>query len=262
MMKKILAVLLCALMLLTLAACGNKDVAEDEDTVINLGVQILTEPAPNGGTFTYDYLSSTTVIITDFTGNDEPHELVIPATIDGKTVAAIGEEAFYACSNIASLVLPEGLTTIGAYAFANCEVLTTVSFPSTLTTVEKGAFYSCDTLSELKLDTTALKTIGDNAFADCIALTDVIFPSTLTTVGDIAFLNCTALESIALPEGVSAVGAQAFYNCTAVTSLTLPASLETIGSWAFNPMARDLADEAIVLPAGSYAEEYINTFRK
>lgn len=263
MMKKILAVLLAALMLLTLAACGNKDVKdEDGDTVINLGVQILTEPAPNGGTFTYDYLSSTTVVITDFTGNDEPHELVIPATIDGKTVAAIGEEAFYACSNIASLVLPEGLTTIGAYAFANCEVLTTVSFPSTLTTVEKGAFYSCDTLSELKLGATALKTVGDNAFADCVALTGVTFPSTLTAVGDIAFLNCTALESITLPEGVSEVGAQAFYNCTAVTSLTLPASLETIGSWAFNPMARDLADEALVLPAGSYAEEHINTFRK
>ena len=261
MMKKILAVLLAALMLLALSACGEKAVDEDGDTVINIGPNLLTEKAPDGGTFTYEYLTSTTVVITDYSGPAEPHELVIPRTIDEKAVAAIGQEAFYACSSISSLVLPEGLTTVGAYAFANCEVLASVSFPSTLTAIEKGAFYSCDALDTVALEATALQTIGDNAFADSLALTAVALPATLRTVGDLAFLNCTALKAIVLPEGVTAVGAQAYYNCTGVEKLELPASLTDIGSWAFNPMARDLADEAIKVTPGSAAEKHLAQFR-
>ena len=50
-------------------------------------------------------------------------------------------------------------------------------------------------------------------------------------------------------------------NCTAVEALTLPASLSEIGDWAFNPIIRDLPDEAITVVEGSYAAEYIVPFR-
>ncbi|MBR5616096.1 MAG: leucine-rich repeat protein, partial [Clostridia bacterium] len=60
---------------------------------------------------------------------------------------------------------------------------------------------------------------------------------------------------------VVTVGAQAFYNCTAVESLKLPASLTEIGDWAFNPIVRNLPDEAITVVEGSVAAEYIEQFR-
>ena len=261
MMRKILAMLLAVLMLSMLVACGNKQDDTTGDTVINVGSLSMTYQTENGDTYTYEYDKSTTVIITAFSGNDEPHAVTVPAMIEDKTVVGIGDEAFFACSNISSIELPEGLTTIGDYAFANCEVLTEVRLPSTLQTIGDCAFYSCDALTTASLEQTALVSIGQNAYTDCVALAEVSFPSTLKTIEAGAFLNCTALSSLTLPEGVATVQTQAFYNCTALASLTLPASLTEIGAWAFNPALRDLADEAISAPEGSYAEEYIQSVR-
>ncbi len=261
MTKKIIALVLAALMLSALVACSGKQDTITDDPVINIGVQLMTYTDENGDAFTYEYITSTSVAITAFSGNDEPHTVTVPAKIDAYDVTAIAEQAFYACSNISSLTLPEGLTTIGAYAFANCEVLTEVSLPKTLETVEKGAFYGCDTLPAMDFTQTALSSIGNNAFADSPALASVSFPASLKTVGDLAFLNCTALTAITLPEGVESVGDQAFYNCTAAESLTLPASLTQIGDFAFNPTARDLEDAAITVPADSFAAEYLDSFR-
>ncbi len=261
MMKRILALLLATLMLCALVACGGKEDEIIDDTVINIGSQYLTHTDSDGNTFTYEYASSTTVKITGFSGNDEPHAVSIPAAIGDYAVIEIADEAFFSYSNISSVVLPEGLTTIGNYAFANCEALTAVTFPSTLKSIGTGSFYGCDTLTAVKLSATALNSIGDNAFADCPALASVAFPSTLTDIGTYSFANCAALTAIAIPEGVTAVGAQAFYNCTSVASLTLPATLTDIGDWAFHPMARELEDAAITVPAGSAAEEYVKNAR-
>ncbi|MBO5898968.1 MAG: leucine-rich repeat domain-containing protein [Clostridia bacterium] len=261
MTKKIIALLLATLMLCALVACSGKEDSITDDPVINIGVQLMTYTDTNGDTFTYEYLTSTTVKITAYSGNDEPHTITVPAKIEAYDVTAIDEQAFYACSNISSLVLPEGLIEIGAYAFANCEVLTEVSLPKTLEKVGKGAFYDCDTLPAMDFSKTALASIGENAFAGCVAMTTVTFPSTLRSIEKAAFLNCTALTAITLPEGVASVGEQAFYNCTAAESLTLPASLVEIGNFAFNPTARDLESTAITAPAGSFAAEYLNAAR-
>ncbi len=261
MMKKILTILLATVLLCFTVACGAKQDDPMGDSVINTGAQTLTYKAENGDTFTYEYKSSTTVAITAFSGNDEPHAVTVPATVEDKAVVAIADEAFFACSNLSSLQLPEGLTSIGNFAFANCEVLVEVTMPATLQTIGNCAFYSCDELKTAALNETALVSIGQNAYTDCAALTEVSFPSTLTTIGDGAFLNCSALASLTLPEGVVTVGTQAFYNCTAIASLTLPASLTEIGAWAFNPVVRNLADEAISVPAGSPAEKHIQSFR-
>lgn len=47
------------------------------------------------------------------------------------------KEGAFAGSLIASIVIPEGVTTLGEYAFAHCPNLTSVTLPYTLTTIEK-----------------------------------------------------------------------------------------------------------------------------
>lgn len=51
-------------------------------------------------------------------------DVTIPATVayDGITyrVTSIGKHAFYDCSNLASIVISEGVTSIRDYAFFNC----------------------------------------------------------------------------------------------------------------------------------------------
>jgi hypothetical protein len=259
MTKRIFALMLALLMLCTLAACSPDDELID-DPVINIGIQTPTYKDSHGDTFTYEYLSSTTVAITGFSGSDEPHLVTIPAVIEDRQVVAIADQAFYANSNISDIKCEAQLTSVGNYAFAYCEALKTVELPASVKTVGKGSFYNCSALTSCVLPE-GVTTIDNYAFAGCAALPSITFPSTLTTIGEYTFANCTALTAIVIPEGATTVGAQAFYNCTAVEALNLPASLTEIGEWAFNPIVRDLPDEAITVVADSVAAKYVKQFR-
>lgn len=259
MTKRIFALMMALFMLCALVACSPEDDVID-DPVINIGVQDPTYRDSIGDTFTYKPLTSTTVVITDFSGGDEPHLVTIPAVIDDKEVVEIAAEAFYGKSNISAIKCEAKLTAIGEYAFGYCEALVTVELPSTIEVIGKGAFYNCSSMTSCIMPE-GLTTIEDKAFSNCYALPSVTFPSTLKSIGVFAFANCTALESIVLPEGLTTVGEQAYYNCTAVQALNLPASLTEIGKWAFNPVVRDLPDEAITVVEGSAAAEYIKQFR-
>ena len=67
-----------------------------------------------------------------------PTDLVIPETINGVTVTAIGDGAFVA-SNIMSVTIPNSVTSIGDYAFL-ANNLTSVTFSDSVTVIGKNAF--------------------------------------------------------------------------------------------------------------------------
>ena len=217
-----------------------------------------------GDTFTYQYLNSTTVEITGFSGSDEPHLVTIPAyVIEGDVelqVVAVDDSTFFACANISAVKCEAELEKINPHTFAYCEALVTVELPDSLKSIDNGAFYHCSSLATLNLGK-GVKEIGKQAFASCVSLENVAFPASLRHIDESAFAECTALTAIELPEGVVSVGAQAFYNCTSVEKLTLPASLTEIGQWAFNPVIRTLPDGAITAPEGSVAAEYVQKYR-
>ena len=217
-----------------------------------------------GDTFTYQYLSSTTVEITGFSGSAEPHLVTIPAyVIEGDVklkVVGVGDSLFLACSNVSAVKCDAELEKIKPYTFAYCEALITVELPDSLKSIGNGAFYHCSALKNVDLGE-SVQDIGKNAFSYCAALSDITFPASLRHIDEGAFAECTALTAVELPEGVVSVGAQAFYNCTSVEKLTLPASLTDIGAWAFNSFIRTLPDEAITAPEGSVAAEYVQKYR-
>ncbi len=150
------------------------------------------------------------ITITGYHG--EPADVVIPATIAGLPVTAIGEMAFSARdSYINSIVIPEGVTTIGNYAFESQE-LKNVTLPSTLTTIGEMAFSNCWQLTSVIIPGGA--TIGMSAFSYCSALTNVMIGEGVTSIGDYAFSYCTALPSITIPESVATMGRRVFEGCT------------------------------------------------
>ena len=55
--------------------------------------------------------------------------LTIPSTIEGYTVTSIGAYAFYYCSSLTSVTIPDSVTSIGYYAFEGCNNVKDATVP-------------------------------------------------------------------------------------------------------------------------------------
>ena len=149
-----------------------------------------------------------TVTITGYTGCGGA--VTIPSTINGLPVTCIGDKAFFACTSLTSVTIPEGVTSIGDEAFFACESLISVTIPDGVTS------------------------IGDEAFFACTGLVSVTLPNAVTNIGDRAFFACTSLTSVTIPEGVISIGDEAFFACESLTGVTIPRSVTNIGDSAFS----------------------------
>ena len=159
--------------------------------------------------------------------------LSIPSTLGGAPVTSIGQYAFYNCSGLTSVTIPEGVTSIENFAFYNCSGLTNVTIPESVTSIRQLAFFGCSGLTSVTISE-GVTSIGTKAFQNCSGLTSVTIPASVTSIGDYAFYNCSGLTSVTIPAGVTSIGGSAFSGCSGLTSVTIPASVTSIGSNAFD----------------------------
>jgi hypothetical protein len=110
--------------------------------------------------FNYIVNSDGTVTITGYTGTIT--DVVIPDSIDGKTVVSIGSSAFY-FNRLISVTIPNSVTSIGNKAFYYCSGLTNVSIPNSVTSLGSSAFYGCTGLTSVSIPDSVIS-IGDSAF--------------------------------------------------------------------------------------------------
>ena len=203
---------------------------------------------------------------------DDSTELVVPETIGGRTVTAIGDSAFANLGDLTAITLPDSITTIGKYAFEACGSLASINLPDGISSIEDGTFSGCTDLTALTIPN-SVTFIGDSAFSycssltsltipegvsailpetfyGCSGLTNLVLPSSITSIGDYAFSDCDVLTTLMIPDGVKSIGSNAFMNCKGLTSIVLPDSVETIGEHLFEDCI-SLTD--VTLPKGLLA---------
>ncbi len=105
----------------------------------------------------YYYLNNSdyTAEVTSNTNDKYSGSVSIPKEVsyNGKkySVTSIGERAFYDCSRLTSVTIPNSVTSIGENAFSGCYGLTSVSIPTSVTSIGKWAFFGCSGLTSVTI---------------------------------------------------------------------------------------------------------------
>lgn len=102
---------------------------------------------------------------------------------------------FPGCTQLKTIVIPQGVNSIRDYAFSNCNTLDSISIPSTVWQIGYGAFQNCSSLKSIHLPA-SIQSIPDYCFRQCTGLASIVIPANVTTIGSGAFWGCSGLKSI------------------------------------------------------------------
>ena len=185
----------------------------------------------------------------------------IPSSVTLRNTYAVTEiesMAFYECTSLKSVTIPNSVKTIGMGAFQYCTSLTSVTIPNSVTTIGNdnsysssltslitpsalisyGAFYGCTGLTSVVFNAENCTTMGYESypvFAGCSNLVSLTIGESVKTIPQYAFKGCSSLTgTLTIPNSVTSIGTSAFEGCSSLTgTLTIPNSVTSIGTSAF-----------------------------
>lgn len=180
----------------------------------------------------------------------------------------IGNQMFYCCTGLDTLILPRTATTIAPHAFHFATGLKDVKLPDELTSIGDSAFYYCMSLKKVTMPA-KVTSFGNNIFCGCNALTSIdadpasnllasedgvlynkdftklllypgskegttfTFPETVTAIGASAFSGSSNLESLTIPDAVTDICDRAFQDCNSLKTVALPDFVDSLGNALF-----------------------------
>ena len=175
------------------------------------------------GSGAFQYCTSLTSITIPFVGamidgSDSTHFGYIFGASSGRNNSS------YVPSSLKTVVITGG-TSIRADAFYNCSSLTSITIPDSVTSIGSSAFQSCSSLTNVTIPN-SVKSIGSSAFQNCSSLTNVTIPNSVKSISLAAFYGCSGLTSVTIGNGVTSIGSTAFQNCYKLIEIK---NLSTLG---------------------------------
>lgn len=237
-MKKLIALLTALLLCIPLCACNGSII-----TTVKGYLGQDTEEKPAGyietkenDLYVYDVFKKY-IEITEYKGTET--DVVVPAEIDGKPVKVIGSLCFYREYTMETLVIPEGVETIENTAFYYCTALRRVKLPDSCVSYGERLFSWCTSLETVTIPA-GMTSVPNYAFNSCTSLSEIVWNDSITDIGVRAFSFCTSLTEVTLPQSVQRVEDYAFYNCGTLQSVTIP------DHTVYSPNAFEKCDNATV----------------
>lgn len=160
------------------------------------------------------------IIITEYNGSETELTEEDLATIDGKTVTGIGNNAFNGCSSLTNIGIPASVTSIGQFAFSGCSSLTSIEIPASVTGIESFAFNGCSSLTSIEIPA-SVTSIESSVFENCSSLISIKLPNSITSIEYGAFESCSSLTSIEIPASVTSMDNNPFKGCIKLESVTV-----------------------------------------
>ena len=214
---------------------------------------------------------------------DKIYGYYIPISLKSVTITGgnIPEYAFYGCTQLTEIKMSDNVTSIGGGAFWSCSGLNSINIPNKVQKIGQHMFSGCSSLKNITIPD-SVTSIEYAAFENCTGLTSIVIPKSVVKIGERVFSGCNNLVEMAVPfvgvlgynavfgylfdysiveepgytyqytdgydtdyyydipsslKSVTITGGDvphyAFYNCTGLTSITISDNVTSIGANAF-----------------------------
>ena len=172
-------------------------------------------------------------------------------------ITSIGKYAFYGCSGLTELALPNSVTSIEEKAFSDCSGLAKITSLAEIPPVCSSNVFdgvnkiNCELIVPIVSVVAYKQARGWNEFSNITAATVRCGDSITWTLDDLGNLTLSGsgemwnynyddspfkdygIKTVTIGDGITSIGNNAFYECSGLTKLTLPNSVTSIGNNAF-----------------------------
>lgn len=153
-------------------------------------------------------------------------------TLSTNNITSIRPYTFSGCSELSSIVIPDGVTSIQLGAFSNCTKLTSITIPDSVTTIDPWAFKNCSSLTSITIPS-SVTSIGSNVFTGCTSLNDIRYSGTSESV--ISALSDYVPTLVTFDYGDKVPEAERMIKVFVKTggTLTAPTTIPTVSGYEF-----------------------------